>query len=81
MSFWNRGLSLLNELDHNRNSILVCSNSLMILLAHIMLGNNPEITDSYKHIGIDNCGIIAFKTYDYLTYSLNDTLTTEKLFN
>lgn len=60
LNFWERGKIILSQIDTNYDSLLVCSNSLMILLCNIMLGNHPIHTDNYKHITIHNCGIIAF---------------------
>lgn len=79
MDFWNRGVKFLNTLPKDYDIILICSNSLMILLTHIMLGNHPEYSENYKHIPIQNCGIISFDTCNLETFSLNPTLTTVNL--
>ncbi len=76
MSFWNRGNTLLSEIKHQGSSVLVCSNSLMILLTHIMMKHHPVKTNLYKHFGIENCGIISFKTLDYKDFVLDEKLTT-----
>lgn len=60
LSFWERGERLLESFPKNHDILLVCSNSLMILLAHIMAGNNPQSTNNYKHLNIENCGLIVF---------------------
>ena len=60
MEFWNRAQELLRELPQQSNVLLVCSNSLMIVLAHCMAANHPELTDKYRHIDIANCGMITF---------------------
>ena len=73
-SFWNRGLEFFEQLPKNKNIILVCSNSLMILLTHILLNNNPSTTNRYRHIAIPYCGIIAFDSADD-KYALNKELT------
>ena len=78
LDFWNRGLKILSNLDTNYDSLLVCSNSLMILLCNIMLGNHPTYTDNYKHITIPNCGIIAFDRVN-THYSLDKKLTNVNL--
>lgn len=61
LSFWNRGVEFLNTLSGDFDNVLICTNSLMILFANIMLGNHPVETNNYKHISIDNCGVIAFE--------------------
>ncbi|MCH5151544.1 MAG: histidine phosphatase family protein [Clostridiales bacterium] len=76
LDFWQRGLDIIANLPKDRDSLLVCSNSLMILLANIMLGNHPVNTDRYKHITIRNCGLIAFDTQDFCSFTLNEQLTT-----
>ena len=75
MDFWNRAQGLLSELPQDVNVMLVCSNSLMIVLAHCMAANHPELTDKYRHINIANCGMI---TFDRLGdgYALDKGLTT-----
>lgn len=78
IDFWERGLSLIDSIAYEGSSLLVCSNSLMILLTHIMLGNNPSTTDRYRHIDIGNCEMIAFKTTNYKRFTLNRDLTTVK---
>lgn len=75
VKFWERGNSLINHISHSGSSILVCSNSLMILLTHVMLNHNPINTSLYKHIDIKNCGIIAFQTSDYKSFVINKDLT------
>ena len=75
IDFWNRAQKLLSEFPQDSNNLLVCSNSLMIVLAHCMAGNHPDLTDDYKHINIQNCGLIAFDRYDG-KYQLDPQLTT-----
>lgn len=76
MEFWNRGVDLLNSIAFEGSSLMVCSNSLMILLSHIMMNNHPETTDRYRHISINNCDIIAFNTSDYFSFELDRKTTT-----
>lgn len=80
LDFWNRGESIISELPKNCNIILVCSNSLMILLTHFLLKNHPDKTDSYKHISIHNCGIIAFET-DFKNFELDNQFTNVDIYN
>lgn len=79
-AFWERGVKLLMDFPKDKNILLVCSNSLMILLAHILLGNDPMTTDKYRHITIPNCGIIAFDKIDN-EYSVNHLITNVPLNN
>lgn len=78
--FWERGIKLLETFPKDKNIILVCSNSLMILLTHILLGNNPATTNKYRHISIPNCGIIAFDNIDN-KYIVNRSITNVPLNN
>ena len=59
--FWARGQKVLKQATDPRTNIIVCTNSLFILLSHIMLGNDPKKGNDYKHIDVDNCDMIAFK--------------------
>lgn len=79
LKFWDRGVKFLSALPKDCDLLLVCSNSLMILLTHLMLGNHPLNTDKYKHIAIQNCGLIAFDTCDFANFSLDRDLTTVDL--
>ena len=74
MDFWNRGMDFLSQLPQNCDIVLVCSNSLMILLAHIMLNHHPERTNKYKHLDIHNCGMVVFDRNGD-EYQLNIDLT------
>lgn len=76
IDFWNRGLNLLANIKYSGHSIMVCSNSLMILLYHIMMNNHPVETNNYRHISIPNCGIICFKTNDYVDFYFDSITTT-----
>ena len=75
IDFWRRGEAFLKTIPNEGNSLLVCSNSLMILLSNIMLGNHPIATNEYKHITIHNCGIIAIVKVNSTTYLLNREIT------
>ncbi len=79
MDFWRRGQKIIEHLPNDSDVVLVCSNSLMILLSHYMLGNNPEYTDYYRHFDIQNCGMIVFDTLDYERFRLNDQISTVNL--
>lgn len=74
MDFWHRGEYVISQLPTSNNILLVCSNSLMILLTHVMLQNHPENTDAYRHISIKNCGLIVFET-DFQRFILDNHLT------
>ena len=77
--FWKRGIEVLKSFDTLNNCLVVCSNSLMILLTHIMLLHDPVDTNAYKHIPINNCDIIAFDVYSVDKYILDQELTTVPL--
>lgn len=76
MEFWDRGVNLLQSVAFDGSSLMVCSNSLMILLSHIMMNNHPETTDRYRHISINNCDLIVFNTSDYASFELDREMTT-----
>lgn len=76
MNFWHRGEKLLKQVLSDKDVLMVCSNSLMILLANFMLGNHPLNTDEYKHITIKNCDMITFSTNDLKNFTLYSDLTT-----
>lgn len=80
LDFWHRGEEIISSLPNNCNVLLSCSNSLMILLAHLLLQHHPDKTDSYKHISIKNCGIIVFDT-DFKQFELDSKLTNVDLNN
>lgn len=81
MSFWDRGKTFLSKIPKNSNCMLVCSNSLMILLANILKGNHPKTTQNYRHLDIKNCDMIVFQTTDYEMFVVDETLTTVLLPN
>ena len=75
MTFWNRGLNIIENLPHDSNVVLVCSNSLMILLSHIMLNNHPETSNKYRHIDIKNCESLTFFTSDLKNFTVDKSLS------
>ncbi len=75
MDFWKRGEALINNLPRDCDSVMVCSNSLFILLANYLMGNHPEDTDKYRHIDIQNCGLFTVVTNDFKIYKIDRTLT------
>lgn len=75
MDFWNRGSELIANLPKDASSVLVCSNSLFILLANFLMGNHPEITDKYRHINIHNCGLFTVSTSDFVHFKIVPSLT------
>lgn len=75
MDFWKRGESLIINLPRDYDSVMVCSNSLFILLANYLMGNHPETTDRYRHINIQNCGLFAVKTNDFKSFVIDKQLT------
>ena len=79
MDFWRRGEGLVDALPRGAHSVLVCSNSLMILLANLLRGNHPHTTDNYRHLDIGNCEAIAFETTDFESFSLNPDITSVRL--
>ena len=76
IDYWHRGSNILSEVSRTGDIIMVCTNSIMILLAHKMLNNDPTTTNKYRHIDIPNCGIISFTTSDFLHYTLDERSTT-----
>lgn len=76
MTFWERGKDFIDKLPNDGDIVLVCSNSLIILLTNILLNNHPQLTDNYKHISIPNCGVIVFKTRDFRSFDIDNKLTT-----
>jgi len=80
MDFWHRGEKLLKQVVSDKDVLMVCSNSLMILLTNFMLGNHPIKTDKYKHITIKNCDMITFLTSDFKKFTLCSDLTTLDIF-
>lgn len=62
--FFTRGQILLTKIQHNKNNIFVCTNSLYILLLNIIFGNSPERGGGYKHFNVQNCGLTLFEKDD-----------------
>lgn len=81
--FWARGKNILKQTNDSRTNIIVCTNSLFILLSHIMLGNDPKKGNDYKHISLDNCDMIAFGQNNgkYIPIPLLTTNSLRHLFN
>ncbi len=79
MDFWARGENIIKHLSNDSDNVLVCSNSLMILLCHYMLGNHPQLSNNYKHFSIDNCGMVVFNTQDYKQFMINKNESTIEL--
>ena len=77
--FWNRGKTLLSTLPTDKDVMMVCSNSLMILLTHIMAGNDPNLTDNYKHFSIPNCGMVTFERIG-LDFKLSNSFTNVNIY-
>lgn len=75
MDFWNRGKALIDHLPKDASSIMVCSNSLMILLSNYLMGNHPEKTDKYRHINIKNCELFTFLTSDFINFEIDKEMT------
>jgi broad specificity phosphatase PhoE len=74
-TFWARGEKIIKSLLKERVSLLVCTNSLIILLYNMMLNHTPSIGGGYRHIDVKNCGIIAFDTVDFENFYLDKGLT------
>lgn len=61
LDFYKRGQVVLEKIQHKKNNIFLCTNSLYILLLNILLGNTPNQGDGYKHFNIQNCGMTLFE--------------------
>lgn len=89
VQFWIRILSFLNANESDFVNIVVCTRSVMVLIANLVKGNNPQKGGGYKHLSIKQCDIIAFEyqyngdgtTLDDYSITLLDSLTTVDLGN
>ncbi len=59
--FWRRVLSYLFNFGEGTNNIIVCTRSIMVLVANLVSGKHPYKGGGYKHINIKHCDTIAFK--------------------
>lgn len=59
--FFKSGISFIDSLNKNDSYIIIATRSNLVLLANIMLGNNPEIGGGYKEIPWKNAGFITFE--------------------
>ncbi len=59
--FWNRIINFIKVLPRDRINIVVCTRSVMVMVANLVRGNTPQPGGKYKHVNIENCDIIAFE--------------------
>lgn len=59
--FWNRIINFIKALPRDRINIVVCTRSVMVMVANLVRGNTPQLGGKYKHVNIKNCDIVAFK--------------------
>lgn len=59
--FWSRIINFIKILPKDRINIVVCTRSVMVMVANLIKGNTPQLGGKYKHVNIGNCDIIAFK--------------------
>lgn len=58
--FWNRIIHYLMAFEKGTSSIIVCTRSVMVLVANLVSGKRPYRGGGYKHIDVEHCGTIAF---------------------
>ncbi|MDR2720598.1 MAG: phosphoglycerate mutase family protein [Nitrososphaerota archaeon] len=87
-NFWNRITGYLKTFSKGTNNVIVCSSSVMILVANLVLGKRPYKGGGYKYVAVNYCDTIAFdlqtdqKQIDMQTVfmvKLTPNLTTVKL--
>lgn len=61
VEFWNRIICYLTKFETNSNNIIVCTRSVMVLIANLVSGKQPYRGGGYRHVKIEHCSIIAFK--------------------
>ncbi|MCI8508464.1 MAG: histidine phosphatase family protein [Lachnospiraceae bacterium] len=59
--FWSRIFNFIKTLPKNKINIVVCTRSVMVMVANLIKGNTPQLGGEYRHVNIGNCDIIAFK--------------------
>lgn len=59
--FWNRIIAYLMTFEKGTNNIIVCTRSVMVLVANLVSGKRPFRGGGYKHVEIDHCDSIAFE--------------------
>lgn len=59
--FWVRIMNFLSENANCSINIVVCTRSVMVLVANLVAGNKPQKGGGYKHISIKHCAPIAFE--------------------
>ena len=59
--FYNSGLEFLKTLKRKESQIIIATRSNLVLLANIMLGNNPSKGGGYKEIPWENAGFVTFE--------------------
>lgn len=58
--FWDRILSYIKTICNGGVKIVICTRSVLVLVYNYVHNKNPKPGGGYKHIGIDNCELIAF---------------------
>ena len=59
--FYARGIRVLTGLSQEKNTVLVSTNSLYILMLNILFGNTCDRGGGYIHFNIPNCGVTVFR--------------------
>lgn len=70
VEFWHRIIYYLLEFDKGTVNVIICTRSIMVLIANLIAGKYPYRGGDYKHVSINHCEIIAFDLYsDKKTFS------------
>ena len=60
--FWNRILTYLKTICTGGVNIVVCTRSILVLIYNYVHNKSPQCGGGYKHINIENCGMISFES-------------------
>lgn len=74
--FWERIIDFIEMFRESNVNIIVCTRSVMVMVANLVKGNMPQPGGKYKHVKINNCDIIAFKLCKDNSCLLLNELTT-----
>ena len=70
--FWNRIIAYLMTFENKTNNIIVCTRSVMVLVANLVSGKRPFRGGGYKHVEINHCDSIAFELISEKSSFLDD---------
>lgn len=61
--FWHRIIGFLNHARCNYINIVICTRSVMVLIANFVQGKHPQKGGGYTHVSVEHCASVAFDYY------------------